>query len=70
MNGIRRGDEVIYIMHLPDLKKPVLAIEYKYVIRKVASFNDEESAELFSAMLNNWLGVENEKDGNDPETEA
>jgi len=60
MNSVGKGDETIYITHLPGLKKPVLAIGHGCVLRKVASFNDEESAELFSEMLNRWLGLENE----------
>lgn len=58
MNGIRRGNEVIYITHLPGLKKPVLAIGNGYVIQKIATFDNEEVAEGFSKMLNEWFELE------------
>ena len=58
MNGVSRDDEVIYITHFRGLKKPVLAIGNKCVVRKVASFDSEESAEMFSQLLNRWLGLD------------
>ena len=60
MNGIRCGDEAIYIMHLPNRKKPILGILDGVEIRKVAMFDDEESAEIFNELLNKWLGVDDE----------
>lgn len=60
MNGYAMGNEHIYITHLPDLKKPVLAIGNGGVIRKIASFDSEECAECFSLMLGRWLGVDRE----------
>ena len=68
MNGIRRGDEVIYITHLQGYKKPVLAIGNGCVIQKIASFDSEEYAESFCKLLNNWFGLE-VADG-DSKTEA
>ena len=58
MNGVSRGDEVIYITHIQGYKKPVLAIGNKCVVRKVASFDSEEAAEMFSQLLNRWLGLD------------
>lgn len=58
MNGIRRGDEVIYITHLQGYKKPVLAIGNGCVIQKIASFDSEEYAESFCEILNRWLGLD------------
>ena len=63
MNGIRRGNEAIYITHFPGRKKPVLAIGNGCVLQKIASFDSEEYAESFCKMLNKWLGLELE--GND-----
>ena len=58
MNGIRKGNEVIYITHLPNHKRPVLAIGNGYAIQKIATFDNEEVAEGFCQMLNTWLGLE------------
>ena len=58
MNGIRKGDEIIYITHLQGYKKPVLAIGNGYVIQKIASFDSEETAEGFCQLLNRWFGLE------------
>lgn len=60
MNSYRRGDEYVGITHLPGYKKPVLAIGNQNVIRKVASFNSEEDAEVFCLLLNKWLGFDKE----------
>lgn len=58
MNGILRGDEVIYITHLQGYKKPVLTIGNRCVIQKIASFDSEEYAESFCEILNRWLGLD------------
>lgn len=58
MNGIRRGNEVIYITHLQGYKKPVLMIGNKSVIQKIASFDSDEFAEEFSKMLNRWFEID------------
>lgn len=64
LGGLRRGDTVIYITHFPNLKKPVIAIGNGCVISKIASFDSEEAAEVFYAMLCDWLGVK-EVDGDE-----
>ena len=64
LGGFRRGDTVIYFTHFPNLKKPVLAIGNGCVVSKIASFDSEEAAEGFYAMLCDWLGVKME-DQND-----
>lgn len=61
MNGIRRGDEVIYITHLQGYKKPVLMIGNRNVVQKIASFDSDEYAEGFSKMLNRWCEIEKEE---------
>ena len=61
MNGIRRGDEVIYITHLQGYKKPVLMIGNRTVVQKIASFDSEDFAESFSEMLNRWCKIEKEE---------
>ena len=60
MNGYVFGKEHIYITHLPGYKKPVLAVGNGCVIRKIASFNSEEDAEVFCLMLGRWLGCDRE----------
>ncbi len=57
LHGFRRGDENIYITHLPTHKKPVLLIRNGYVYQKIASFDSEEYAEGFCKMLEKWLGT-------------
>lgn len=61
MNGIRRGDEVIYVTHLQGYKKPVLMVGNKFVTQKIASFDSEEYAEGFCKILNRWFGIEEER---------
>ena len=61
MNSICRGDEVISITHLPGYKRPALCIGTQLVIHKVASFNSEEDAEEFCALLNDWFGLNREE---------
>ena len=60
MNSYVLGNEHIYIMHLPNLKKPVLAVGNGCTIYKIASFDSEEDAEGFSQMLGKWLGCDRE----------
>lgn len=64
LGGLRRDKETIYVTHLGNLKKPVLAIGNGGVVKKIASFDSEEAAEDFYAMLCDWLGVKME-DQND-----
>lgn len=61
LGGLRKGDKVIFITHFPGLKKPVLAIGNKYVMQKIASFDSEEAAEGFLAILCEWLGAKREE---------
>ena len=63
-----KGEETLWITHLPDLKKPVLLIGGEYAVHKVASFDSEEDAEEFSRLFEKWLGIgrarmEGEEDG-------
>lgn len=60
MNSYAMGNERIYITHLPGLKKPALAIGNGIVVQKIASFDSEEVAEVFSLMLGRWFGADNE----------
>ena len=63
MNGIRKGDDVIYITHIDGYKKPVLAIGTKNVIKKIALFDNEECAEEFSVLLNKFFGLQDWQNG-------
>ena len=54
--------EKIYIGKLPGLKKPALALGGKYVISKVASFDNEACAEDFYNMLSRWLNAKMEEE--------
>lgn len=58
MNSFSRGDEYIYITHLPNYKKPVLAIGTKCVIDKIGSFDSEEDAERFYQILKTWFNLD------------
>lgn len=60
MGGIRRGDYVIYVTHLPTHKKPILAIGNGNAMQKIASFDSEEYAGSFYKMLCEWLGLKEE----------
>ena len=55
LHGFKRGEEVIHITHLPNLKKPVLLVGNAYRVRKIASFDSEEDAECFCSTLEKWL---------------
>lgn len=57
LHGFKRGEEVIYITHLPDRKKPVLLVGNGYCVKKIATFDSEEYAEGFCNMLSKWLGI-------------
>ena len=61
LGGIRRGNEVISITHIPGRKKPCLCIENECTIYPIAYFQSEEYAEKFYKMLLDWLGLEQEK---------
>ena len=63
MGGYKRGNEAIYITHLPDRKRPCLAIGNGCVIHKIATFDTEEEAEAFYQMLGAWLGCGAEMEG-------
>ena len=57
----------IYAMHFPQRKKKGLGIydKHRHGIVKVATFNDDESAEMFMEYLAEFVGarrVENETD--------
>ena len=60
MNSFKRENEVIYITHWPNKKKPVLAIGNGCVIQRVGMFDSEESAEKMCEILNRWLCLDNE----------
>ena len=58
MSGINRGHETIYIQHMGGYNKPVLLFAEGNVIRKLASFDNDESAEIFNRLLCEWFGIE------------
>lgn len=60
LGGIQRGNEHIYVTHLPTHKKPVLCLGNGCVIQKIASFDSEEYAEGFYRLLLKWFGLEGE----------
>lgn len=65
MHGFQRGNEIIHITYLPNLKKPILAIGNQYVMQKIASFDSEEYAEGFTKMLEKWFGTEEQVEASD-----
>ena len=61
LGGIQRGNEHIYVTHLPTHKKPVLCLGNGCVMQKIASFDSEECAEGFYKILLKWFGLEDEE---------
>ena len=57
-NFFTRGSEFIRIAHVYKAKKPVLIVGNDKAERKVASFVDDTSAEIFYEMLRKWLYIE------------
>lgn len=57
MTGIHKGDKGFMSMHMPERKKPCLAIKEGNVFTKVASFNNEESAEWFMNFVAEMFNV-------------
>lgn len=62
LGGLGRGNEHIYITHVPGKKKPVLCIGNGYVIQPIASFSSEEYAEGFYKLLLKWFGLQKEEE--------
>ena len=62
LGGIGRGNEHIYITHVPGRKRPMLCIGNGNVIHPIASFSSEENAEVFYKMLLDWFGLKEEGD--------
>lgn len=60
LGGLSRGDEYIYITHIPGRKKPCLCIGNGYVIHPIAYFQSEEYAEGFYNMLCSWFKLSSE----------
>lgn len=60
-----KGDEVIWITKIPRRKKPILAIGDLHTLKKLASFDSEESADEFIDVLSSWLHVDADKDEED-----
>lgn len=60
-----RGDYSIGVGMLPGLKKPCLYIGNKYCMRKVASFNSEEEAQLFIGWLEYFFRLKDSPRGGD-----
>ena len=58
MNGWMYKDEHIQVANIPKHKKPVLMIGNGMVMQKIGSFDSEEDAEVFCAILNKWLGID------------
>ena len=57
MTGIHKGDKGFVSMQMPERKKPCLAIKEGNVFTKVASFNNEESAEWFMNFVAEMFNV-------------
>lgn len=57
LGGISRGNEYIYITHIPGRKKPCLCIGNGCVIQTIAYFHSEEYAEKFYKMLLDWFNL-------------
>lgn len=62
LGSIVRGDERIYVTHVPGRKNPMLCIGNGNVIQPIASFKSEEHAEGFYKLLLKWFGLKEEGD--------
>lgn len=62
MTGIVKGDKGFVSMHMPARKKPCLAVKEGNVFTKVASFNNEESAELFMNFVAEMFFIKEEEE--------
>ena len=59
MKGFERGDEAIFIVkNVKGRKKPLLTLGKGNRIMRIAVFSDEECAERFYKVLQEWFGVE------------
>ena len=54
--SIGTEDERICILHMPDRKKPCLAVQIGNCVYKVASFNSEETADWFIEQFEEMFG--------------
>ena len=61
MATYRKGSERISICYMSGKKKPCLLIGEGSTYRKVASFDDDEGAELFTKTLEYFLGIKERK---------
>ena len=61
LGGYKKGDEAIYITHIPWQKKPVLMIGNDIVMTKMATFDSEETAKIFYEMLGEWLSAKEQE---------
>lgn len=61
MATYRKGGDKISISYLPGKKKKCLLIGEGYILTKVASFDDDEAADMFEKMLEYFLGIKEKK---------
>lgn len=61
MATYRKGDRAISICNLPQRKNKCLLVGEGSVWTKVASFSDDEAADLFEKMLEDFLGFKERK---------
>ena len=57
----KKGDVVIAVSELPKRKKKCLLVGNDLAITKVASFDDDEAAEMFMNVLEYFCGIRREK---------
>lgn len=55
--GLKRGDIVIGVTHIPDRKRPCLYIGSEYVIRPLAYFKNEADAKYFWETFQQFEGI-------------
>lgn len=59
--NIVKGDKGFGVMGMPYRKKPCLAIKEGNTYTKVASFNNEESAEIFMDFVADFFNVKRQE---------
>ena len=57
----RKGDTVISVTNIPGRKKKCLLLGTNVYLQKVASFDDDEAAEMFEKVLEHFCGINKEK---------
>lgn len=59
--GLRKGNTVIGVTHIPNRKRPCLFIQVGNTLKPLAYFTDEDSATAFWSCFKDFTGVTDER---------